>query len=83
MGRTCSTYEGEVRTGFLWGNIKRKPRKGICRRWKCNSGKDFKVIFRDILDWFQVALVRETLQAVVTTVMNSQFSENVSKFCRI
>jgi len=81
MGGTCSTFNREVHTGLYWEHLKkRKPRRGICRRWKCSSEQDLEVTVWGVFDWFQI---RENWQAVLTTVMNSQVSEHVSTVCRI
>ena len=74
MGRTCSTYECEVHTGFWWGSLREGDRLGV-------PGVDGRIILNWIfekwdggIEWIDLAQDRGRWHALVNTVMNLRVS---------
>jgi hypothetical protein len=77
MGGACSTYgaEGEVHTGFWWGNLKERDHledpgvdgrimlRSFFRKWDGGGG----------MDWIDLAQDRDRWRALVNAVMNVRF----------
>jgi hypothetical protein len=71
MGRACGAYGGGERCaqgygGEAWGNETR-------RRWEDNIKMDLQEVGGGCGDWMERAQDRETLRALVSTVMNFRF----------
>ena len=71
MGRACSTYRGEVYTGFLWGNLRKRDHLEdpgvdgrITLRWI------FKKLVVRCMDWVELAQDRDRWRALVNAVVN-------------
>ena len=71
MGEQCSTYGGEVYTGYWWGNVRERDHLG-------DPGLDGRIILRWIfrkwdvrgMDWIELAQDRDRWRTLVNAVMN-------------
>jgi len=71
MGGACRTYgEGEVYTGFWWGNEGKRPLGRPRRRWKDNITMDLQEVGCGGMDWIGLAQDRDKWWALVNAVMN-------------
>ena len=71
MGGECSTYGGEVYTGFCWGKLDGKRPLGIPRRrWEVNIKMDLQEVGCGGMDWIGLAQDRDRWRALVTAVRN-------------
>ena len=66
MSWVCSTYGGEVPTGFWSGNLKERPKS----RWEDNTNMDFQEVGWRGMDWIDLAQDRDRCQALVHAILN-------------
>ena len=72
MGGACSTYGGEERCIYGFGGETEgsgplgRPR----RRWEVNIKMDLKEMGCGVIDWIELAQVRDRWRALVNAVMN-------------
>ena len=71
MGWACSTYGGEVYTGFWWRNLRERDNLGRpTRRWEDNIKMDLQEVSYGGMDWIYLAQDRNKWRALVRTVLN-------------
>jgi hypothetical protein len=77
VGRECSTYGGEVHTGFCWGNLIEG------NHFEKDPGVDGRIILKWIfekrdgnMDWIDLAQDRDKWRTVVNDIMNIRVLQN-------
>ena len=86
MGGACSSFGGELYTGFWWGNLRRKRPLGRprCRRTDNNNNNNNNMDLQEVgdggMDCMDLAQDRNRWRALVNAVKNLRVPKNVRIF---